>query len=182
VATLLATSITVPSPGFAADLCSFEWSQYSDPSNRFVVSYPSMTHVEVVREELPRLLSRTIFVFNQPYGENQGSIDLSFKISIWQNTQRLTAETWVRQNTNPQLITSAAASRLVGNHHGVMLSTSNLAWSTVEIYVAETDRMYELSYFDLTSLETLIPDPVKSCWTSVFDQMVSSFTISRETR
>jgi hypothetical protein len=141
-----------------------------------------MTHAEVVRENIPRLLSRTIFPFAQPYGEHQGSIDLSFAISSWQNPEQLTAETWVRQNTNPQLITSAPASRLVGNHHGVMLSTTNLAWSTVQIYLAETDRMYELSYFDLATLGTLIPGAVKSCWTSVFDRMVSSFKIAPETR
>jgi hypothetical protein len=177
-------TLLVGTPVNATETCpgtNSDWKQHSDLVHGFVIQYPSITHVQVAQENVPGLLSHTVFAFDPfPLGEDGGSIEFSFQILVWQNPEKLTAEAWARQQTNPQF-TSPVRSHPIADHKGIMVRTSNLVWYTDHIFVDEADRMYEVNYTDINQFPKT-SDVVRSCWTSTFDKMVDSFKLTYQTR
>jgi hypothetical protein len=166
----------------AAETCpqtNLEWKQYIAPNREFSIRYPSSTHAETSQERNVGLVSRTSFKFNQAFdvgGGNKGFIRFDFQGSVWRNPNRLSAETWAKRGINPALISDAGA-LTVSNAKGYSLRKSDLASWSVDIFVARSDRMYEISYLDIVTDDTLISSATRECWKTVLDKMVDSFTL-----
>jgi hypothetical protein len=156
------------------------WRLYSDLEHGFFIRYPAPTQPQLLSDQEMGLKSRVSFNFEQPFnnGEDTGTLKFRFLVSVWQNTNSLTAEAWAKQNTNPQL-RSAVRQTQVAGRTGATVRTSNLAWDTVETFVADKDLMYELSYTDITS-NALLSNDKRSHWVDVFNRMLGSFSFSSE--
>lgn len=173
----------------ATDMClgtDGNWNLYTAPDQEFVLEYPNSTHAEISGEqEIPGLLSRTLFIFEQPFQTNDRSglarFSFGVTISVWSNPQRLSPELWATQQHRDPHLVSNAGSRQIGGLNAYVLHASTLASWTVKTYVGTTDRMYELTYPDI-SAEELLPLATRSCWTGVLDKMVTSFALRKMTR
>jgi hypothetical protein len=165
-------------PGLTAALdIDPTWQTYSNSSLGFAIQYPPITHPETLREKTLGLVAQMAFGFEQPFqkGEDTGSLKFRFQVLAWRNTNHLTPEAWAKEHTHPKL-TSAIRPTRVANRQGVALQTSNLAWSTQKVFVADKDLMYELNYTDVASNEILSKDK-RSHWASVFSGMIESFML-----
>jgi hypothetical protein len=179
------TVLAITSTAHAANMCpgtNGKWNLYTAPDKEFVLEYPSTTHADISGEkEIPGLLSRTLFIFEQPLqaGDSSGLIRFSFslKVSVWENPKRLSPEDWATQHTNPHFVSNAGPRR-IGGRDAYVLHASTLASWTVETFVGASDRMYELTYPDMSEGE-LIPPAIRSCWTNVLDKMVTSFALRK---
>ena len=151
---------------------------YSDPDHRFFIQHPATTLAEAVQEHPPGLLSRVIFKFEQPFqhGPDAGSLKFTFQISVWQNTNHLTAEAWAKRDTKPQLTLDMQPIR-IASRNGIILRTTNLAWTMVTTFVDDEDCMYELRYMDISEHKILLPDDTRSHWVATFHRMQDSFKI-----
>lgn len=176
LATFLSVAIVVFSTSAKAD--SSAWKQYSDSGQRFLIQYPGTTRAETIPAKEPGLLYRVAFGFEQEYhqGEDAGSLKFRFQISIWQNTNHLSAEAWVKQNLKPQFTVETRSVQISGRK-GVMVKTTNLAWTTVKFFVVDQDCLYELSYLDVAANKLLLPDDTRAHWAAVFARMLESFRI-----
>ena len=155
-----------------------EWKQYSDPNHRFIIHHPGTTQPEAGSDKEPGLLSRVRFKFEQSFhsGADAGSLKFNFQISVWQNTNHLTAEAWAKRDANPQLTLDTCAVRIAGRK-AVRLRTTNLAWTIVRTFVGEQECMYELRYMDVTANKLLLPDDTRARWAVTFARMEESFVI-----
>ena len=102
-----------------------------------------------------------------------GTLKFQFVVSISQNAGHSTAEAWASEHATGK-ITTAIHTMQVAGRTGATVRTSNLAWYSVETFVADKDLMYELSYTDVTT-NSLLPDDTRSQWVKVFDRMLASF-------
>ena len=154
------------------------WKQYSDPDHRFNIQHPGTTEAEAVQDKDPGLLSRVRFKFEQSYrnGPDVGSLKFSFQISVWQNTNHLTAGAWAKRDAGPQLALNTQAMRIAGRN-AVAVRASNQAWIIVKIFVDDEDCMYELRYMDISEHKILLPDDTRSHWVATFHRMEDSFKI-----
>ena len=154
------------------------WRQYLDPGNSFLLQHPGTTAPELLPDKEPGLLFRVAFEFEQPFqsGENTGSLKFRFQISVWQNTNHLTAGAWAAQHFNPKLILETRPARLAGRD-GVVLRTTNLAWASLNNIVADRDRIYELSHMDIAANKKMLPEEVRVRWTATFNRMRESFRL-----
>jgi hypothetical protein len=164
----------IGAPAFAAEI---PWLTYSNSSEGFAIQYPSTTHPETLQDKEPNLVSRVAFGFEQSFqkGQDSGFLKFRFQISLWRNTNQLSAELWAKEHTNAKL-TSAVRPMRVANRQGVVVKTTNLAWSSVKIFVADRDSIYELSYTDIASNE-ILSKAVRSHWTGIFNGMLDSFKL-----
>jgi len=165
----------------AADGCpksGVKWKAYTAPNHEFAIQYPGTTHPEISLDTQTALLSRTIFQFVQPFqtDSNNGSLRFSVQISVWRNPRQITAEAWAKQNTNQQLISDARQIQ-VGTFDGYILrETNQIAW-VVHLFVARSDRIYEVTYTDIASNDTLISDATAACWKATLGHMIDSFRL-----
>src|SRR6266446_1259626 len=122
-----------------------DWQRYSDPSHGFLIQYPSTTHPETLMDKEPGLVSRLAFDFEQPVhkGTTLGPLETRFKISVWQNPNRLTADAWAKQNSNPKLTLTIHPIQIAGRK-GVTLRTTIMVGSITSNFVSDQDWMYEL--------------------------------------
>lgn len=154
------------------------WSTYVAPDRAFVVRYPSTSHPETSSNPDPALLSRTMFEFDQAFGpkDNGGIIRFSVQILVWKNPLRVTSEAWAKQNTNAKLV-SDEMPRQVGRYRGYILRESNQTAWRVRLFVARSERVYEITYTDIATNNELIESATANCWKSIFDKMINSFRI-----
>ena len=155
------------------------WKRYSDPNHDFTVEYPGFSRPEVPHQNYPGLLSATRFDFSQPIQTdvNVANVNFSVQISVWQNPEHLSTEAWARKrNANPRTILSQ---RPIDGRNGIMLHQTweGVGLITVFVFVAESDRMYEISYFDTSNFDNQISNERKLCWTAVINKMLESFKI-----
>lgn len=154
------------------------WKQYSDPHHRFQIQYPETTKPETLTELEPGLQSRLVFQFEQSFhsAADAGSLQFRFQISVWQNTNHLSAEAWAKQNVKPQFTLETRAIQIAGRK-GVQVKTTNLAWTIVKTFVVDKDILYELNYMDVSANKLLLPGDIRSNWAAVFQRMLESFQI-----
>ena len=154
------------------------WKQYADPLHHFLIHYPDTTKAETMQSQEPGLLSRVVFEFEQAFdsGADVGSLKFRFQISVWQNTNHLTAEAWAKQNLKPQFTLETRPIQIAGRK-GVLVKTTNLVWPTVKIFVVDQDCLYELSHMDIAANKLLLSDDTRSRWVAAFGRMVESFRI-----
>ncbi len=155
-----------------------KWRKYSDASQRFQIEYPSATEPKNIQDGESAMLSHMAFEFEQPFrsGPDAGSLKFQLQISVWQNTNHLSAEEWARQHTNPKLILESRSARLAGQT-GVVLRTTNLAWPSVNYFVADRDQVYELNYPDIAANKQTLTEELRAKWTATFNRMVESFQL-----
>jgi hypothetical protein len=153
------------------------WQEYTDSNGRWMIHYPDFTHPEQMQPNKVDLLAEVAFGFEQPFGSGPDAGSLKFRVlvSTWHNSGRLTTEEWARQRTDPNL-TSDFKPVVLDNRPGVMLRTTNMAWSMVMVFITDGDRVYELSYTDIVS-SGLLPSATQAYWTDVFDHMLKSFRL-----
>jgi hypothetical protein len=161
------------------------WNEYSDPSGRFHIQYPDDTHPEMVKGTESALVSRVVFNFEQPFHVDQdvGSTKFQFRISVWRNTDGLSADEWARRHTSRRLPTGVLLPSLpvpttLAGRKGATVTTSNLVWNTVETFVGDTRLMYELDYMDIPSMQAL-PSDVRARWADILMRMLHSFTLTQ---
>jgi len=161
-----------------AEVDSSEWRQYSDPKFHFSIQYPSITESKTVTDSAPGLLSQVAFEFEQSFqsGPDAGSLKFRFQISVWENTNHLTAEAWAKQKIKPELTLETRSVQIAGRR-GVQVKTTNLAWTILKTFVVDKEHTYELSYTDVAANKALLPEGTRSYWTETFDRMLGSFRI-----
>ena len=155
-----------------------EWKQYSDSQHRFIIQHPGTTQPEAGSDKDPGLLSRVQFKFEQSFhsGADASSLKFNFQISVWQNTNHLTAEAWAKRDAGPQATLDTRPIQIAGRN-GLRVRTSNQAWIIVKIFVGDDDCLYELRYMDLAANKLLLPDDTRAQWTATFVRMQESFNI-----
>jgi hypothetical protein len=156
-----------------------KWKTYTAPDGDYVIQYPSTASPQMSPDKLPGMVSRMILDFEQPFqtADSGGSIRFSVQVSVWMNPDKLTAETWARQNTNPQLVSEGHRQK-VGGLEGYVLRESNLTAREVHLYAAQNNRMYEVQYMDVATDNTLITDATAACWKAVLQKIMNSFSLS----
>jgi len=154
------------------------WRVYSSPQRAFTIQYPSFTKPEEAIATDPRLTSKTIFQFEQPFrsGPDAGSLRFSLQVSVWSNPSRISADAWVRQRINPDLILQATWQPIAGMMAYRTLQT-NLMAHLYAIYLSHGHTTLEITYTDLTTDDVLIDSKARACWTALFERMVSSLAI-----
>ena len=155
-----------------------KWRKYSDDTQRFKIEHPSNTEPKSSQSGEPGLLFRAGFDFEQPFnkGTDSGTLKFRFQVSIWENTNQLSAEAWAGQHFNPKLIQETHPTRLAGRK-ALVLRASNLAWTSVNHVVADHDRIYELSHVDLAANKLLLSEAIRARWTAMFSRMLESFRL-----
>lgn len=148
-----------------------KWNLYTGPDREFTMEYPSTIHAEISRESIPGLLSRTLFISEQPY-------QFSVTVSVWNNPEHLSPKQWATEKYKDPRLVSNAGSRWIAGRNGYVLHVSTLAFWVVETFVGTTDRMYELNYVDMSDEEST-PAEIRTCRTDVLDKMVTSFTLNK---
>ena len=157
---------------------SSAWRQYSDPKFHFSIQYPNITESKPLPDQESGLSSRVAFEFEQSFqsGPDAGSLKFRFQISVWQNTNHLTAEAFAKQKIKPELTLETRSIQMAGRK-GVQIKTTNLAWTILKTFVVDKEHAYELSYTDVAANKVLLPEGTRSYWTETFDKMLGSFRI-----
>ena len=154
------------------------WLEYTDPGQHYTVLYPSIARPEFSKDVRPGLLSQTAFVFDQKLEnpKSGSSVSFSLQISIWDNPRRLDASEWAKVHTNPKL-TSVARTVTVSQLRAYMVRTTDLLTWTVNIFVSQANKVYQISYLDVISMDLSTKALSKFRWKAIVDKIVESFQV-----
>jgi len=166
--------IDTPSLASACPQKDTPWATYASPNDYFTISYPRTANLIYTYDATPQLLSRlTIeFIDHFDYSRNNGILRFGVQVSIWSNTNNLSAEDWAKTTVSPMLSKTVLKADLIyiGSQPAYRLHRTDLTTYFSDVFIAKNHLMYELYYQDIDS-NTLVP----ACWKSVQQAVVTSF-------
>ena len=101
-------------------------------------------------------------------------MQFTVRITSWSNPENLSVEAWARRRVDPKSILSGAPV-IFSNTSGYRLRRSSMVAGIVDIVVARGNRIYELSYMDVTGPDMPFSESVRRCWSRALDRMVQSW-------
>ena len=153
-----------------------DWKQYVDPGRAYVIRYPDAATPVLPAVKDSSVLTQVSFRFEQPFdnGADRGSLSFSFEVKAFSNPDHLSPTMWVAKEMAPHPQPLEVRPIRVGGQDGVTFKTTNLAWTTVTTAVGNQNRMYELSYTDVSE-NGLLSQSERSRWSKVLNEMRESF-------
>jgi hypothetical protein len=157
------------------------WEVFTNERFPYSVTYPSGA---VVRGELPNkhpnsdVISDVSIAFRQSFDSNgsKGMDNFDFRITVHDNPNHVSAIIYA--TSQPGFGDSNITSKQVkiGRLAGYEVRDREGDQITRRVYLADSNRIYELSFWDPDSMY-LYPDSVRQCYAAIFERMVKSFTV-----